>query len=149
MRAVIQRVSKGSVKVNGEIVGKIDKGILALIGISDSDNDETIQYIIQKILDLRIFEDDNDKMNLSLKDIKGGLLVVPNFTLYGDCRKGRRPSYASGASVENARLIFEKFMTQLKNSYDLVEQGVFQAEMQVELLNDGPVTLLIDSERNF
>ncbi|TCK97800.1 D-tyrosyl-tRNA(Tyr) deacylase [Natranaerovirga hydrolytica] len=149
MRAVIQRVSYGKVTVEDKVVGAIDKGILALVGMSSDDNKETMDYMINKILNLRIFEDEQEKMNLSLKDINGGLLVVPNFTLYGDCRKGRRPSYVSGASVSQASKLYEDLIQAFKKAYAQVEQGQFQAEMKVDLLNDGPVTLLIDSDRNF
>lgn len=149
MRAVLQRVSYASVKVDGEITGKIEKGIMALIGIDSSDCDNDYKYISDKIINLRIFEDDNDKMNLSVNDIGGGILIVPNFTLYADARKGRRPSFAMGAAPDEAEKKFNDFIEFIKNIYDNVQTGIFRADMKVELLNDGPVTILLDSSKNF
>lgn len=149
MRAVLQRVSHGSVIVEGKTAGKIEKGILVLVGIDGSDNEEVFKYMFDKISGLRIFSDENDKMNLSVMDIKGGILIVPNFTIYADARKGKRPSFAGGASPQAAKSIFEEFVKYAKESYEKVESGVFGADMKVELLGDGPVTILLDSDRLF
>jgi len=145
MRAVIQRVSQARVVVDGESVGEINKGILLLVGFAADDGDKEIDYIIDKTVNLRIFEDADEKMNLSLIDIDGGLLVVPNFTLYGDTRKGRRPGYSSGAPPAIAEKIYNRFVETVKSKYAKVETGVFQASMQVGLINDGPVTLVLDT----
>jgi D-tyrosyl-tRNA(Tyr) deacylase len=149
MRAVVQRVKKAQVNVSDVCVGKINKGILALVGFQGTDDAHTIDYMLDKILNLRIFNDEEDKMNLSLKDIEGDLLIVPNFTLYGECRKGRRPGYSQGATVNEAKEIFDSFIKRAKEMYPKVEQGQFQAEMEVSLINDGPITLLLDSDRQF
>lgn len=149
MRAVVQRVTQARVAIDGECVGEIQKGILLFVGFSADDDEASIDYIIDKTVNLRIFEDSDDKMNLSLVDIDGGLLVVPNFTLYGDTRKGRRPGYSSGASPTVAEGIYYRFIEALKSRYNKVETGVFQTEMQVGLVNDGPVTLLLDSTKTF
>ncbi len=149
MRGVIQRVSNASVTVDGSVVGEIKRGIMVLIGISSSDDEKVMDYMLDKIVNLRIFEDENDKMNLSLKDIDGELLIVPNFTLYGDARKGRRPSYINACPPSEAEKIFDRFVEKAKELPLKVETGIFQAEMKVELLNDGPITILLDSERNF
>ena len=147
MRAVVQRVTRARVVIDGECVGEIGKGVLLLVGFAADDNDTVIDYFIDKTVNLRIFEDADEKMNLSLVDIDGGLLVVPNFTLYGDTRKGRRPGFSSGASPAVAEGIYIRFVEMVKSKYDKVETGVFQAYMQVELINDGPVTLLLNSEK--
>ena len=147
MRAVVQRVTQARVVIDGECVGEIGKGIMLLVGFAADDNDSVIDYIVDKTINLRIFEDTDEKMNLSLVDIDGGLLVVPNFTLYGDTRKGRRPGYSSGASPAVAEGIYIRFVEMVKSKYAKVETGVFQAYMQVELINDGPVTLLLNSEK--
>lgn len=149
MRAVLQRVLEANVKVNGETVGSIDKGIMVLVGFKATDDRKTIEYMIEKINNLRIFEDENEKMNLSLHDIEGQILIVPNFTLYGDCRKGRRPSYATGAPIQRARELFDEFIKVAKTKDIYVETGIFQADMKVSIINDGPVTLLIDSDKEF
>ncbi|OQY09447.1 MAG: D-tyrosyl-tRNA(Tyr) deacylase [Marinitoga sp. 4572_148] len=150
MRAVVQRVLEAHVNVSGETVGKIDKGILVLLGVGQNDTEKDIEWLADKVLNLRIFEDENDKMNLSLLDIKGEILVVSQFTLYGDCRKGRRPSYSSAAKPDKGNEYYEKFVKYIKDTYDVkVETGVFQADMKVHLINDGPVTLLLDSEKTF
>lgn len=149
MRAIIQRVSEASVVIDGECVGEIADGILLLVGFAADDDDRSIDYIIDKTVNLRIFEDADGKMNLSLADVGGGLLAVPNFTLYGDARKGRRPGYTAGAAPAVAEAIYDRFIAKLKERYDKVATGVFQAEMKVRLLNDGPVTLLLDSEKLF
>ncbi len=149
MRAVIQRVKQAKVDVDETTVGQIQDGLLVLLGFKETDDNKTAEYMLDKLLGLRIFEDDKGKMNDSLLDIGGGLLIVPNFTLYGDCRKGKRPSYSSGAGVEKARDLFINFISMAKEKYEQVEKGVFQADMKVSLINDGPVTLLLDSEKNF
>lgn len=150
MRAVLQRVTKAKVTVDGQVIGEIGKGILALFGMQDTDDDKVIDYMLEKVINLRIFEDENGKMNLSLQDIKGELLIVPNFTLYGDARKGRRPGYSSGASPEVATHIFDRLVEKAQSlPIPKVATGQFQADMKVDLTNDGPVTLLLDSDKNF
>ncbi|QUH31199.1 D-aminoacyl-tRNA deacylase [Vallitalea guaymasensis] len=149
MRVVVQRVKHASVKVEGELIGEIGKGILVLVGFLDNDDMKVYDYMLDKIINLRIFEDEDDKMNLSVKDIEGEIIIVPNFTLYGDCRKGRRPSYSVAAKPDKARMIFDEFIKRANEKYDGIKQGMFQADMKVELLNDGPVTLLLDSEKVF
>ncbi len=149
MRAVLQRVSYASVKVDGKITGKIDTGIMALIGIDSTDDESTYKYISDKIINLRIFEDNNGKMNLSVNDIGGGILIIPNFTLYADARKGRRPNFVMGAKPDEAEEIFNEFIDFIKNIYENIQTGIFRADMKVELLNDGPVTILLDSDKNF
>ena len=149
MRAVLQRVSRAKVSVDNKIVGEIEKGILVLLGISREDSETEANYLLEKILNLRIFEDSDDKMNLSLLDIGGELLVVSQFTLYGDARKGRRPSYIKAAAPETADKIYRFFVNEAKNKVKKVATGQFQAMMQVELINDGPVTILLDSDKHF
>ncbi|HIT87920.1 MAG TPA: D-tyrosyl-tRNA(Tyr) deacylase [Candidatus Coprocola pullicola] len=150
MRAVLQRVQKGSVTVEGKIIGEIGRGIMVLFGMMESDDKKVIEYMLDKVINMRIFEDEAGKMNLSLLDIKGELLIVPNFTLYGDARKGRRPGYSSGASPQKARDIFEQLVEYAKTlPIQKVATGEFQADMKVEIINDGPVTILLDSEKNF
>lgn len=149
MRVVLQRVLEASVKINGEETAKIDKGIVALVGINTTDDDKVIDYILEKIVNLRIFEDSEDKMNLSLIDIEGELLIVPNFTIYGDTRKGRRPGFSYGAKPAEASLIFENLKKRGAQMYPKTKFGVFQADMKVSILNDGPVTLLLDSDKIF
>lgn len=149
MRAVIQRVKRASVTVDREITGKIGQGILVLLGVSVEDNEKDANYLIEKILNLRIFEDSDNKMNLSLLDIKGELLVVSQFTLYGDTRKGRRPSFIQAAPPDKANELYEYFVSEASKQVSPVETGKFQAMMDVELINDGPVTILLDSKKNF
>lgn len=149
MRSVIQRVSRAKVTVDGEITGEIGKGILALLGVSRDDSEKEAVYLLEKILNLRIFEDAAGKMNLSLLDIKGELLVVSQFTLYGDARKGRRPSYIEAALPEKAESLYNFFAAAAAEQIAKVETGRFQAMMDVELVNDGPVTILLDSTKNF
>lgn len=146
MRIVIQRVSHASVAVDGNIVGKIGEGILILLGIADGDTEEDIKYLADKAIGLRIFRDENDKMNLSLTDIGGEALVISQFTLYGDCRKGRRPSFDKAGKPDFAEMMYEKFLSYMRSVLGKVECGVFGADMKVELLNNGPVTLIIDSK---
>jgi D-tyrosyl-tRNA(Tyr) deacylase len=149
MRAVIQRVSEASVTVDNAVVGKIDNGFLVLLGVEEQDDEKDLEYMVDKITNLRIFEDENEKMNLSLKDIGGDLLVVSQFTLLGDCRKGRRPSFSNAARPERANELYLMFVDQCRQQGLRVETGVFQAHMEVRLCNDGPVTMLIDSKKIF
>ena len=149
MRAVIQRTAYARVTVDGEVAGSIGRGIAALVGFKSGDDDKVMDYMLDKIVNLRIFEDENDKMNLSLADIGGELIIVPNFTLYGDARKGRRPGYSSGAAPAEAAPMFEEFVSMAKKLPFKVESGIFQADMKFELLNDGPVTILLDSDKLF
>lgn len=149
MRAVVQRVKHASVEVEGKSVAEIGHGMMVLVGCLEDDDSKVYAYMLDKIVNLRIFEDEADKMNLSVKDVQGEILFVPNFTLYGDCRKGRRPSYSGAAKPDTARQIFQSFMAIAKDKYPKIQQGIFQADMKVTLLNDGPVTLLIDSEKAF
>ncbi|MEY3458482.1 MAG: hypothetical protein RL215_1639 [Planctomycetota bacterium] len=149
MRAVIQRVSEASVTVDGVVVGRIGRGFLVLLGITHSDTNEDVLWIAQKIAGLRVFEDADGKMNLGLSDVGGGVLLVSQFTLYGDCRKGRRPSFVEAARPEAAVPLYEAVVAELRGQGLVVETGTFQAHMDVRLLNDGPVTLLLDSQRVF
>lgn len=149
MRAVVQRVSRSSVTVEQNMVGKIDKGLMVLLGVQEEDTEKDAKYMIDKILNLRIFEDDQEKMNYSLLDIKGDLLVVSQFTLMGDCRKGRRPSFSTAARPEMANDLYEKFVEMARSNGVNTETGQFQADMKVDILNDGPVTLIIDSNKVF
>ena len=149
MRAVVQRVVSSNVKVDGEVTGKIKKGLLVLLGVGEDDTEKDISYMVEKIVNLRIFEDENEKMNLSLKDVGGELLVVSQFTLFGDCRKGRRPGFSEAARTEKADEYYIDFVKKAKNMGIKTETGRFQTHMMVELINDGPVTLLIDSKKKF
>lgn len=147
MRAVIQRVNKGSVTVDGEIVGSIGRGFTVLLGVSEKDTAEDVLYMTDKIANLRIFEDENEKMNLSLLDVKGELLVVSQFTLYGDCRKGRRPNFMSAARPEKAEELYKELVKKCREMGIKTETGIFQEYMKVSIENDGPVTVIIDSEK--
>jgi D-tyrosyl-tRNA(Tyr) deacylase len=147
VRAVIQRVTRASVSVEGKVAGEIGAGLLVLLGVSRTDNPESASYLAEKIANLRIFSDEAGKMNLSLLDIGGSALVVSQFTLYGDTRGGRRPSYVQAAPPEEAKRLYEEFVGSMRALGLTVETGVFQAHMQVELANDGPVTILVDSEK--
>ncbi|MBS5793960.1 MAG: D-aminoacyl-tRNA deacylase [Lachnospirales bacterium] len=149
MRVVLQRVTKAKVDIDGKTVGKIDKGIVALVAVNDTDDVEIFKYMCNKIINLRIFEDSEDKLNLSIKDLELGLLIVPNFTVYADARKGLRPSFVGGAKPDDAEKIFNDFVNYVKNNYEKVETGIFRADMQVELINDGPITILLDSDKLF
>jgi D-tyrosyl-tRNA(Tyr) deacylase len=149
MRAVIQRVSRASVTVNGQIVGRIDCGLLVLLGVTHADSEATAAYLAEKIGGLRIFEDDAGKMNLSVMDVGGAILAVSQFTLYGDARKGKRPSFDDAARPEQARKLYEHFVERTRSLGLTCETGRFQEMMQVELVNEGPVTILLDSERMF
>lgn len=149
MRVVVQRVNSSKVTVEGKVVGSINKGLNLLIGISKEDTEEDLLYLKDKILNLRIFEDENDKMNLSLLDIKGEILAISQFTLYGDCRKGRRPNFMEAEGGERARTLYERFVELLRESNLKVETGKFGAHMIVDIQNDGPVTLMLDSKKKF
>lgn len=149
MRAVVQRVTSSKVSVDGKVIGEIGAGFNVLIGIAKDDTLEDLQYIKDKIINLRVFSDENDKMNLSLLDIKGEILAISQFTLYGDCRKGRRPNFMDAKGGNEAKELYDEFIKLLKTSGLKVETGEFGADMKVEIHNDGPVTLLLDSKRNF
>ncbi len=149
MRAVVQRVTYSSVEVNGEIVGQINKGFNILIGISKDDNLDDMKYIRDKIINLRVFTDENDKMNLSLSDIAGELLIISQFTLYGDARKGRRPNFMNALGGEEAKKFYDEFIILMKETGLKIESGIFGANMKVNIENDGPVTILLDSSRQF
>jgi len=146
MRAVIQRVSKASVTVEGKIVGSIGGGLLVYVGVASSDKADDAVFVGRKIAELRVFEDDQEKMNRSVCDVGGAVLVISNFTLCGNCRKGRRPSFDSAAAPDAAQALYEKVVDAVRGYGLTVEKGIFQAHMQVESINDGPVTLLVDSE---
>ena len=147
MRAVVQRVAKASVTVDGEVVGEIDRGFMVLLGVTHSDGEEQAQWLADKVAGLRVFEDDEGKMNRSLLDVGGSALVVSQFTLYGNCRKGRRPSFTGAARPEVAEPLCERFVEFLREAgIGRVESGVFGAHMMVEIHNDGPVTLIIDRD---
>lgn len=147
MRAIIQKVREASVVVENEKVSEIGPGFMVLLGVKDTDNKEDLAYIKKKISNLRIFEDDDEKMNLSLKDVGGEILVVSQFTLYGDVRKGNRPSFTESAKADKAKEYYEILIDELKEEGFNVKTGVFQTHMQVSLTNDGPVTIILDSER--
>jgi len=149
MRAVVQRVLSASVVVEGKITGEIESGILVLVGIEDDDQDADIAYIAEKLVNLRIFDDAEGKLNLSVKDIDGKALIVSQFTLLGDARRGRRPSYIAAARPEKGKEYYEKLCAQVVALGVTVEQGIFQADMRVSLVNDGPVTILLDSKKVF
>lgn len=146
MRAVVQRVSEASVRIEGEITGKIGRGFLILLGVTQGDTPELCSYLAEKCAGLRIFTDDNGKMNLSLKDVGGEVLVVSQFTLYGDCSKGKRPSFIAAAKPDLAIPMYERFIAELMDQGLHVETGRFGADMQVSLINDGPVTILLDTD---
>ena len=149
MRAVIQRVTEASVSVDGNVVGSIGPGMVVLVGVEKDDSEKDIAYVAEKIAGLRIFEDSSGKMNLSIKDTGGEILAVSQFTLYGDCRKGKRPSYTRAAGGDFARRCYESFIAKIAERGIPVRTGVFGATMDVHMVNSGPVTLLIDSSRDF
>lgn len=150
MRAVVQRVKQSSVIVDDEIVAEIGKGLLVLLGISKDDDINDIKWLADKIVHLRIFEDELGKMNKSVLEVGGELLVVSQFTLYGDCRKGRRPSFSESATPDIAQSLYNNFLSFLTENYNInVKNGIFQAQMIVNIVNDGPVTLLLDSKKQF
>ena len=144
MKVVIQRVKNASVKVDGKVVGEIEKGFLVLVGIKVGDTKEQADYLVKKVCNLRVFTDENDKMNLSLKDVNGKLLIVSQFTLYGDCSDGNRPSFIEAARPEEAIPLCEYFCKECAKKGIEVQRGIFGADMKVELLNDGPVTIVIE-----
>lgn len=144
MKLVIQRVSNAKVEVNSKIIGQIKKGFLVLIGVGPEDNRQTADFLVEKLCNLRVFEDENQKMNLSIKDIDGELLIVSQFTLYADCRKGNRPSFTDVAKPEKANELYEYFIEKCKDKVRKVEHGEFGADMKVSLLNDGPVTIILE-----
>lgn len=147
MRAVVQRVLSSSVAVDGKTVGKIAKGFNILLGVGEGDSIAEVNWLAEKVAHLRIFEDENAKMNLSLQDVKGSALVISQFTLYGDCEKGRRPSFTQAAHPKTAKKLYEDFINALK-SFDIpVETGIFQTDMKVEIINDGPVTMIIETPK--
>ncbi len=145
MRAALQRVSGAKVAVGGETRGSIEKGLLVLLGVGGGDTDEDMMYIADKIINLRVFADGDDKMNLSLKDIGGAMLVISQFTLYGDCSHGRRPYFGGAMEPVGAKKLYEKFTEYVRSKGVRVETGCFGADMQVTLVNDGPVTIILDS----
>lgn len=149
MRAVVHRVSRSEVTVDGRTTGKINKGLLVLLGVTHGDTSKDVDYIVDKTINLRIFEDENDKMNLSLKDIGGEMLAVSQFTLYGDCRKGRRPSFTNAAAPEEADKLYQEFVKKVSEQGINTETGEFGAHMMVDLVNDGPVTILLESNKSF
>jgi D-tyrosyl-tRNA(Tyr) deacylase len=149
MRAVIQRVTRAKVTVNGETTGEIGKGLLVLLGVATGDTDADADYLAQKTIGLRIFEDQDDKMNLSVADTAGAVLVVSQFTLYGDVRRGKRPSFDAAAPPQEARRLYEYFVEKIRAASLTCETGRFQEMMQVELVNEGPVTILLDSTKAF
>lgn len=149
MRAVVQRVSQASVTVDGEVTGRIDTGLMVLLGVEDGDADRDARYLAEKIAGLRVFEDADGKMNLSLADVGGGMLVVSQFTLLGDCRKGRRPSFVAAAQPAEAERLYEYFVSIVQGLGIKAECGRFRTHMNVALVNDGPVTLMLDSGKLF
>ncbi len=150
MRAVVQRVSESSVKVSENEVGSIKIGLNVLLGVAEEDDEADLNYMVDKIVNLRIFEDEQGKLNLSVKDIEGEILVVSQFTLLGDCRKGRRPNFMKAASPEKADEIYQTFVDKVKSEYGLdVSTGSFKEHMEVNIVNDGPVTILLDSNKKF
>ena len=146
MRFIIQRVSEASVTVEDQTIGKIQKGFLVLIGVSDSDTQETADKLIKKMIGLRIFEDENGKTNLSLADVNGSLLLVSQFTLYANCKKGNRPSFIEAGDPKEARRLYEYIIDACKSHIPVVERGEFGADMKVSLINDGPFTIVLDSQ---
>lgn len=147
MRAVIQRVKSAEVFVDGRLTGKIGKGLLVFIGVAKGDGEEDLSFFASKLPEIRIFEDESGKFNLSLREVKGELLVVSQFTLYGDCRRGRRPSFTEAEEPNLAKSLYERLVLELKEQGVPIQTGEFQAKMEVHLINDGPVTLLLDSRR--
>ena len=146
MRVVVQRVKHASVTINGTVNGKINTGFLVLLGIQSTDSEQDVDYLVKKVTNLRIFSDENDKMNLSLKDVNGELLIVSQFTLYANCKEGNRPSFVEAAKPDIAIPLYEYFVSECKKIIPVVETGIFGADMKVDLLNDGPVTIIMDSK---
>ena len=148
MKVVIQRVKYASVSIDGEVYNKINSGFLVLLGITSTDNKKDVDYLVKKVCNLRIFSDENDKMNLSLKAVEGELLIISQFTLYGDCTQGNRPSFIEAAKPDIAIPLYEYFISECKKQIAVVKTGIFGSDMKVELLNDGPVTIIIDSKKS-
>ena len=146
MRAVVQRVTNADVKIDGRVNGKIDNGLLVLLGVGNGDTEEDMKYIADKIVKLRIFSDENDKMNLSLEDVGGSMLVISQFTLYGDCSHGRRPYFGNAMEPVSANEMYEKFVAYIRKQGIHIETGEFGADMKVSLTNDGPVTIILESK---
>jgi D-tyrosyl-tRNA(Tyr) deacylase len=146
MRAVVQRVTNADVKIDGRVNGKIDDGLLVLLGVGKGDTEEDMKYIADKIIKLRIFSDENDKMNLSLEDVGGSMLVISQFTLYGDCSHGRRPYFGNAMEPVSANEMYEKFVAYIREQGIHIETGEFGADMKVSLTNDGPVTIILESK---
>lgn len=146
MRVVVQRVKHASVTINGTVNGKINNGFLVLLGVQSTDSEQDVDYLVKKVTNLRIFSDENDKMNLSLKDVNGELLIVSQFTLYSNCKEGNRPSFVEAAKPDIAIPLYEYFVSECKKIIPVVETGIFGADMKVNLLNDGPVTIIMDSK---
>lgn len=146
MRVVVQRVKHASVTINGTVNGKINNGFLVLLGVQSTDSEQDVDYLVKKVTNLRIFSDENDKMNLSLKDVNGELLIVSQFTLYANCKEGNRPSFVEAAKPDVAIPLYEYFVSECKKIIPVVETGLFGADMKVDLLNDGPVTIIMDSK---
>lgn len=149
MRACVQRVNRAHVSVDGQVIGTIQQGLVVLLGVGEGDDESDARYMAEKVVQLRIFADDQGKMNRSLFDINGQILAISQFTLLGDVRKGRRPSFISAADPETGHHLYERFVSHVRSMNVDVETGKFQANMQVELVNDGPVTILIDSRKSF
>ena len=149
MKFIVQRVNKSQVEVEEKIVGKIDKGFMVLIGITHNDTKEIADFLVRKLINLRVFEDENGKMNLSLKDVQGSLLLISQFTLYADCTSGNRPSFINAAKPEFANELYEYIIEECKKQIPNVQTGIFGADMQVSLVNDGPVTIILEKDRNF
>lgn len=149
MRAVVQRVVSGAVSVGEQVVGGIGKGLVVFLGVGEQDQQADACYLADKIVNLRIFEDETGKLNLSLKDVGGEVLAVSQFTLYGDCRQGRRPSFTAAAPPQEAKLLYQYFVEKVRGQGVKIETGVFQAHMLVKIENDGPVTMLLDSNKKF
>lgn len=146
MKVVVQRVSRASVSINGIIHGKINNGFLVLLGITSTDSTKDVDYLVKKVCNLRVFTDENDKMNLNLNTVNGSLLIISQFTLYADCSHGNRPSFVEAAKPEIAIPLYEYFISECRKFIPTVETGIFGTDMKVELLNDGPVTIIIDSK---
>lgn len=146
MRVVVQRVKHASVTINGTVNGKINNGFLVLLGVQSTDSEQDVDYLVKKVTNLRIFSDENDKMNLSLKDVNGELLIVSQFTLYANCKEGNRPSFVEAAKPDIAIPLYEYFVSECKKIIPVVKTGIFGADMKVNLLNDGPVTIIMDSK---
>lgn len=149
MRAIVQRVTSSRVVVDGRVIGEIGRGFNVLIGISKDDTEEDLKYIKDKVVNLRVFEDESNKMNKSLLDVEGDILAISQFTLYGYCRKGRRPNFMEALGGDEAKILYDKFVLMLRETGLKVETGEFGADMKVDIQNDGPVTIMLDSKKNF